>query len=464
MCAGVKSRMLCLIFVYVTMPGSGLGLTVSEDFIYRLESGAPMVGAGGGSGWSGVWQGNESVLFCRDINLPYASPVQRERREESQDSGSLYSQTSNHRGVYRELASPVSGEIWFSYLFRVGGAGSGGVMFNPSAANATGGSRPSAWNVLLDGNDADHRQLKVAINGVESVVRSGLPGGNNNYFVLGRVVTGKEGLFQLWINPDLTGVKNPAEIPVAPDFSAEKVVMPDEISSLGISAYRGVGGSSVFRFDALRMSDGGGRADVAFAEAGGFFLAPDGAENHTALAEGFSPFLSNRRWLSTPVSRLSDGRLITLVDNGVVFSSDGMAGWSAPLPILRDSQTHSGSRPDGGGTLLSLSSGRVIVAWRDPRKPDRLTDYWDLEQNGPVEGASGDVWVTFSDDTGLSWAAPQNVLSEPGGVSAETDPRDLKKNVGDADPVSPEVAGQKCDRCSLVRGCRPFLEYIGFPD
>jgi len=260
---------LCLLFGII--PAVAPALTVSEDFGYRLNTGDTLVGANGGAGWDGAWKGNEQVLFRRDLNLAYSSPVQRSRREESQDSGSLYSQTSNHRAIYRNLAAPVSGEIWFSYLFRTGGSGSGGLMFNATEAHTLGGGKPSVWNVLLDSSDAEDRKLKVTINGTTTLVKSGLAGGANDYFVLGRIVTGKEGVFQLWMNPKLGKEQNLAAFTAAPDFSDEKAVNPDSLVTLGIIAYKGRGGSSVFRFDSLRLSDGDGNAAAAFADVAGFF-------------------------------------------------------------------------------------------------------------------------------------------------------------------------------------------------
>jgi len=409
-------RKKCRYLLLSAIPALAQALLVSEDFSYPLlKAGDPLVGADGGRGWKGAWQGNAGILFNRDTNLAYSFPVPGSRRGESQDSGSLYSQTPNYRAVYRNLAAPVSGEIWFSCLFRTGGTGSGGLVFNATAANASGGSLPTAWSILLDSSDANDRRLNVTVNGVTSLVQSGIPMGKN-IFILGRMVTGRDGAFDLWVNPELGGITGLDEFTAAPDFSDRKAANPDAVFSLGIAAFRGAGGSSIFRLDALRLSDGEGNADAAFAETGGFFLSPDGTESYLTLREEFSPFQSNRRGLSTSVCRLPDGRLITLVDNGIVFSSDEMASWSAPLPILGAQHAHSGSRPGGGGgSLQILSSGRLVVAWRDSRKPDRLVDYWDLTRNGPVEGASGDIWMTLSNDTGLSWSAPQKVLSEPGG-------------------------------------------------
>jgi hypothetical protein len=122
--------------------------------------------------------------------------------------------------------------------------------------------------------------------------------------------------------------------------------------------------------------------------------------NGITRGEKFAPFQSHRRWLSTPVASLDDGRLVTLVDNGVVFSSDDMATWFGTLPILTSDMksNHPGSSPSGSGTLYIHSSGKMVVAWRDPRHPDALEDYWNRELDGPVEGASGDVWASSSSD------------------------------------------------------------------
>jgi sialidase-1 len=137
-----------------------------------------------------------------------------------------------------------------------------------------------------------------------------------------------------------------------------------------------------------------------------------------SLSPGFRPVNTNRRWLSSTIQRLEDGRLMIAADrNGVQFSSDGMATWSDPLPILTPQmrEKHPGSLPTGGAALIATQSGNWVIAWRDPRKPDSLADYWDSRRIEPVRGASADVWVSVSRDQGQTWAQPQRILELPGG-------------------------------------------------
>jgi sialidase-1 len=157
---------------------------------------------------------------------------------------------------------------------------------------------------------------------------------------------------------------------------------------------------------------------------GGGLFADENAEaedesgaSELVLGDGFTWFNSNRRWLTTPIHRLDDGRLVTLVDNGVVFSPDEMATWQDRLQILGDAAraAHPGSVPGGNGTLHVASTGEWHVAWRDPRRPSSLDDYWDKALDGPAEGATADVWVTTSTDEGHTWSTPQKVFSGPGG-------------------------------------------------
>lgn len=135
------------------------------------------------------------------------------------------------------------------------------------------------------------------------------------------------------------------------------------------------------------------------------------------LQAPFVPFSSNRRWLNSQIQRLSDGRLMTLTDNGLVFSSDEMVTWSPKQQILDSAlrAEHRGSVPDGGGVVFATSKGNWVVVWRDERKPAKLEDYWDQTKGEPVEGATADVWATVSHDQGLTWAKPSKVFVGPGG-------------------------------------------------
>lgn len=140
-------------------------------------------------------------------------------------------------------------------------------------------------------------------------------------------------------------------------------------------------------------------------------------EAELILQNGFESFNSNRRWLSTQICRLPDERLATLVDNGVIFSGDGMASWSERIPIMdpMTKSNHPGSIPDGDGSFLVSSTGEWHVAWRDPRRPSELEEYWDKDLDGPVDDAVAAVWVTTSTDQGLTWSQPQKVFDAPGG-------------------------------------------------
>jgi hypothetical protein len=232
---------------------------VVEDFHYtELANAATLVGAAGGQGWSGSWQGAAGVLYNSTLNLQYSNYA----LEPTTGSGSLYSTTVNYRGVYRDLATAAAGEVWFSYVFRQGGSvGAGGLLFNAVAENTVAGSNnPTAWNVQL----APGGTLNVTINGVVTPVATGLLN-SVDYLVLGRMVTGTDGALDLWLSPDLSAVSNLSGFIAPPTFSATAVVNPNSITSLGVTAYYvGGSGTRVFRFDALRLSDGGGDSMVAF--------------------------------------------------------------------------------------------------------------------------------------------------------------------------------------------------------
>lgn len=230
-------------------------LTASEDFLYpSLATESPIIGnSNSGEGWNGEWQGDDGILYNAETDLIYKNyPL-----IQPLNSGCVFSQKSNYRAIYRELAVPVSGEVWFSYVFRKGGTGSGGLMLNANGENAT--NFETNWSVMVN----PQGQLIVNTNGIKTNITE--VKNAEDYLILGRVLT--DGGFDLWINPDINIVvdrKGLLGSSHEPNYSDPSAINPASITSLGISAYRGQGASSVMRIDALRISDGDGNADLAF--------------------------------------------------------------------------------------------------------------------------------------------------------------------------------------------------------
>jgi hypothetical protein len=234
---------------------------VTEDFNYpSIATGASLAAnAAGGAGWSGGWEGNASVFYHSTTNLSYANyPMVAPA-----GSGSLYSNTSNYRAVWRSLAEPLGGELWYSYLFRKGGTGQGGLLFNANSVHTTGA--PPDWSILVDATSVLNVNVKGGITAVLDIVNA------VDYLVVGRIVTGANGVFQIWVNPDLTMVAGFEGFlaTLEPDYTYAGTALLEPLQSLGIAAYRGTGTSSVMRIDALRFSDGAGNAKMAFEDVTG---------------------------------------------------------------------------------------------------------------------------------------------------------------------------------------------------
>ncbi len=236
--------------------GSLHASVVVEDFLYPSNASATALAgnANGGSGWAGGWAGNANVLYNSTTNLQYSGYAVTQ----AEGSGSLYSQTANFRSIYRSLDVAAAGEVWFSFGFRYGGTGAGGLIFNDTGAS----SATSGWSVLVNTTGG----LNVTLGGVSTNIATLSTA--VDYLVLGRMITGDEGAFDLWLSPNLGGITSLDGFltDVAPTFSVSSIDNPLAVSSLGVAAYRGTGGSSVFRFDALRLSDGNGNAGAAFHE------------------------------------------------------------------------------------------------------------------------------------------------------------------------------------------------------
>src|SRR5690606_33040125 len=148
------------------------------------------------------------------------------------------------------------------------------LLLNATSDHASGSAND--WNILVDtvGN------LNVTVNGVSQSL--GAVTNAVDYLVLGRIVTGSDGKFDLWLSPDLNAVASLDDFlsSVAPLFSYSGGGALADITSLGLSAYRGTGSSSVMRLDSLRLSDGNSNAATAFGDATGITAIPE----PTALA------------------------------------------------------------------------------------------------------------------------------------------------------------------------------------
>jgi hypothetical protein len=148
----------------------------------------------------------------------------------------------------RDLATAMTGEIWFSVLVNVpDGASYAGLTFNsrgdtydPVATDA---------RILMSPN-----QFQVGFKGNKPIPGKGTFAAGKTHLLLGqmKVVSGNDTL-SVWVDPDLTGVRSPDELPAA-SFTSTTVDFADSITKLGVAGRSGSNTSNVL-IDAIRLSN-----------------------------------------------------------------------------------------------------------------------------------------------------------------------------------------------------------------
>jgi hypothetical protein len=155
---------------------------------------------------------------------------------------------ASDRQDLRDLATAMTGEIWFSVLVNVpDGASYAGLTFNSSGATYD----PVATDarILMTPN-----KLQVGFKGGEPIPARGTYTAGKTHLLLGHmiVVSGNDTL-SVWVDPDLTTVHSPEALPAA-NFTSKNVDFTNSITKLGVAGSRGQG-KSYAMLDAIRLSN-----------------------------------------------------------------------------------------------------------------------------------------------------------------------------------------------------------------
>jgi len=150
----------------------------------------------------------------------------------------------------RNLATAMSGEIWFSVLVHVPAtANYAGLTFNNYGNTydpVTTGAR------VLMGTT----RLQVGFNGGGATPGAGTFAADTTHLLLGKMnlAPGNDTL-SVWVDPDLTAVYAPAGLPAA-DFTSSTVDFADSITIIGVPARASYNGDpNGPSLDAIRLSD-----------------------------------------------------------------------------------------------------------------------------------------------------------------------------------------------------------------
>jgi len=192
-----------------------------------------MSGQGGGVGLLGNWAGTGTIdVIAGDLDSPLYS------RPQSGTSQSVQGDYSQGRQNNRNLASPMSGSIWFSFLVNnptVPASGTGGSRGGISFNNT--GYSPGAPRVLSAG-----RHLVVNPVGNTLAWRDNQFTANQTGLVVGQMIVGPgNDSINVWVDPDLMANTDIWNHPTT--YSSTAYNFADSISGLGVMTYASGGGT-----------------------------------------------------------------------------------------------------------------------------------------------------------------------------------------------------------------------------
>jgi hypothetical protein len=256
----------------------------------------------------------------------------------------------------RDLATAMTGEIWFSVLVNVpDGASYAGLTFNsrgdtydPVATDA---------RILMSPN-----QFQVGFKGNKPIPGKGTFAAGKTHLLLGqmKVVSGNDTL-SVWVDPDLTGVRSPDELPAA-SFTSTTVDFADSITKLGVAGRSGSNTSNVL-IDAIRLSNHA----TAFSDVTGVrIVATEVVAKATPSIVRIKAIKGNKNVVSDdklvltfsePIQRGSGNVVIRKISNGDIVETIPVT--SAQLAIRHSELTIRPVSRLGSDCSVEISAGAV---------------------------------------------------------------------------------------------------------
>jgi len=225
-------KTLCAVLaigVSVALGGIAQGAVVQN--FNDLTTGV-MQGQAGGTGLTGNWAGTSTIdVISGDLDSPLYN------RPQSGTPLSVQGDYGSGRQNNRNLASPMSGSIWFSFLVNNpvinNTSGSrGGISFNNASYN------PGSPRILSAGDNLVVH-LKSHLEWVDDQFAA-----NQTGLVVGRMGVGPgNDLMTVWVDPDLkanTDIWNHT-----PAYSTNAYDFTDSIDRIGVMSYDSAGGGIV---------------------------------------------------------------------------------------------------------------------------------------------------------------------------------------------------------------------------
>ena len=209
-----------------------------------FDLGSPL-GQFGGTGFAtdSPWSGSGRIAV-----VPGDLTSTKYNLSQSGDGKSIQGDYNGVRHISRPLATPLSGEVWFSFLVNLPDATSrGGIVFNPTSSNGTGNTHslfllgPQILRATVGESTGDNRDAAVQAGIGETVL------------IVGQVDTNTQTL-KAWFDPDL--VANPDILSHTPQLSTEFAVPIESITRIGPMSWNTAGPEVGAAFvDNIRISN-----------------------------------------------------------------------------------------------------------------------------------------------------------------------------------------------------------------
>lgn len=203
----------------------------------------------GGSGFTGPWQGHSAWpdVVAGDLSSDLYPMQQTGAGRAVQNPG------TDSAKIIRPM-DQMDGTIWFTVLLNnVAQQGRVGLAFNGVSTGAAG---PNPLDLILVDN-----QLRIRSNysGTEQTLASADGSGRGNtQLVLGRITVNSSGTndqVSVWLNPDLTQLTDPSELPAPLYDAAPGDLVGNGVSNIGIITYSGSLPQAGGIIDHIRLSN-----------------------------------------------------------------------------------------------------------------------------------------------------------------------------------------------------------------
>lgn len=218
----------------------------------------------GGSGFTSSWSGSATFnVIAGDLNSSLYW-LNQGGTPQSVRAGNNSTPAPLLRQEFRVFSAPYSGEVWFSILQKNAIATDrSGLSFN--APTGTPFNNPGSAFLYFTDTSIVYRFGDASDQTIASPVTAGDTG-----LVVGRMIingSGAADTVNIWVNPSLPQNATPADLlAITPNINSSALHFADSLTHVGLIAWKDAAGGSGGIVDNFAISDGGGVADLGFAD------------------------------------------------------------------------------------------------------------------------------------------------------------------------------------------------------